>query len=149
MSEEITDITDVVLDHMMNPRNYGEIKDPDCCGIGYDEGSGEYVVVYLKVKEGKIEDFKFSAQACQDTIVAGSMFSEMVLGDTLENAKKALNLVKEKIKDAPSRQRACTSLVLTAFEACLINYENRLSGVDEELHKLKMKESCEIGEESE
>lgn len=149
MSEEITEITDVVLDHMMNPRNYGEIKEPDCCGIGFDGGSGEYVVIYLKIEDESIEDFKFSAQACQDTIVAGSMFSEMVLKDTLENAKKALDLVKEKIKDAPSRQRACTSLVLTAFEACLINYENRKNGMDEELHKLKMDESCEIGDENE
>ena len=149
MSEEITEITDVVLDHMMNPRNYGEIKEPDCCGIGFDGRSGEYVVIYLKIEDESIEDFKFSAQACQDTIVAGSMFSEMVLKDTLENAKKALDLVKEKIKDAPSRQRACTSLVLTAFEACLINYENRKNGMDEELHKLKMDESCEIGDENE
>ena len=148
MSDEdeysIPDVSDVVLDHLMNPRNYGEIKDCDSCGIGYDDRTGEYAVIYLKIQGSNIDDIKFSVKACQDTVVAGSMFSEMVQKDSIENALEAVKIVREKIKDAPPAQRACTSLVLTAFEASVKNFENRKQGIDEEIYKMKIAESCEV-----
>jgi nitrogen fixation NifU-like protein len=143
-SEVIPEVSDLVLEHLMNPRNYGEIKDCDSCGIGYDDRTGEFAVIYLKVKDDVIEDIKFSAKACQDTIVAGSMFSEMVERDTIKNALEAVLLVREKIKNAPPAQRACTSLILTAFEAAVKNLNNRKNGVDEEVCKMKIAESCEV-----
>ncbi len=143
---EVSEVSDLVLEHLMNPRNYGEIEDCDCCGIGYDDRTGEFAVIYLKVENETIKDIKFSAKACQDTIVAGSMFSEMVEKDSIKRALEAVSIVRDKIKNAPPAQRACTSLILTAFEACVINLENRNKGIDEELHKIKIAESCEIKE---
>ncbi len=145
--EIIPEVNDIILEHLMNPRNYGQIDDCGCCGIGYDDKSGEFVIVYMNIEDDTISDIKFSAQACQDTIVAGSMFTEMVIGDKLANGAKSALFVRDKIKEAPLKQRACTSLVITAFEACMKNYENRALGIDEELHKIKIQESCEIKEE--
>ena len=44
------------------------------------------------------------------------------------------------------KQRVCTDMVLEAFVASLINREHLLNGENEEMHIIKMKESCEVEE---
>ena len=41
------------------------------------------------------------------------------------------------------KQRVCTDMVLEAFVASLINREHLQNGQKEEVHIIKMKESCE------
>ena len=53
-----------VMDHFMNPRNVGEIKDAD--GIG-EEGNpvcGDMMTFYIKVKDNRLEDVKFQTFGC-------------------------------------------------------------------------------------
>lgn len=146
--EVVPEVTNEILDHMMNPRNYGEIEEPDCTGIGFDEKTNEFVAVYADIKDQTIKDIKFGTNGCTDTVVAGSLFTDMIKGDTVNNAKRASQLMREKIKDVPPKQRACSMIVLTGFDAAMQNYEDRAGGRKDELCKLKMEESCEgIGHE--
>jgi len=144
---QIPQVSSEILDHMMNPKNYGEMKESDGIGMGVDIKNGEFAMVYIKVENEILVDITFGANACQDTVVAGSLFTEMVKGDTFINAKKASVLMDEKLEVAPKKQQACSRLVLRAFDAAVINRDNILSGKDEELHKINAKDSCEIPEE--
>ena len=142
---QVSDISATILEHMMNPKNYGEIKNPTCAGIALDEKTGEFVLMYLDLKDGKIEDIKFSTNCCQDTIVAGSLFTEMVIGDTLKNGIRSSLLMAQKIEDAPPQQKACTQIVLLSFDASIENLKNRTSGIEEEFYTIKVSDSCEAG----
>jgi nitrogen fixation NifU-like protein len=142
--EQIQDVSAEILDHMMHPRNYGELKEANGVGMGVDIKTGEFAIVYIYLVDDILDVIQFGANACQDTIVAGSLFTEMVKGDTFENAKKAVQLMDEKLELAPKKQQACSRLILRAFDASVINRENRLKGFDENMYKIDVKESCEV-----
>jgi len=140
---EIARVSAEVLEHMMNPKNYGKMENADGIGMGVDQKTGEFAMVYIKVDDNILSNITFGCNACQDTVVAGSLFTEMVKGDTLENAISALKLMTEKILTAPKRQQACSNMVLTAFRAAIIHRDNKANGIEEEMFTIDMKESCE------
>lgn len=141
--QEINKISAEVLEHMMNPKNYGVMEDNDGIGKAEDSKTGEFAMVYIKLDGDILKDISFGCKACQDTVIAGSLFTEMVKGDTLDNAVKSMMLMEEKISDAPKRQKACSNMVLQAFRASIRNKEARESGKDEEMWIIDLKESCE------
>ena len=141
---QIPQVSSEILDHMMNPKNYGQMKEACGIGMGIDIKNGEFAMVYIKIENEILVDITFGANACQDTVVAGSLFTEMVKGDTFENAQKASALMDEKLEVAPKKQQACSRLVLRAFDAAVMNRDNRLSGIEEEMCKINVKDSCEI-----
>ena len=51
--------SDKVMDHFMNPRNVGEIADADGVGEVGNAKCGDIMKMYLKIKDGKIDDVKF------------------------------------------------------------------------------------------
>ena len=139
----VAEISAEVLEHMMNPKNYGVMKNYDGLGMGSDEKTGEFAMVYIKLNNDILENITFGCNACQDTVVAGSLFTEMVKGDTLDNAIKALMLMDERLAVASKKQQACSRMILQAFRASIINKENRENKIDEEMFKINLKDSCE------
>ena len=142
-NEEQNKISAEVLEHMMNPKNYGKMENADGIGMGADKKTGEFAMVYIKVDNNILTNITFGCNACQDTVISGSLFTEMVKGDTLENTINALKLMSEKILDAPKKQQACSGMVLTAVRAALINRENKINNIDEEMFTIDIKDSCE------
>jgi nitrogen fixation NifU-like protein len=107
-SGKVAEISAEVLDHMMNPKNYGVMKDYDGLGMGADKKTGEFAMVYIKLDGEKLKNITFGCNACQDTVVAGSLFTEMVKGDTLDNAVQALRLMEEQLSFVSKKQQACS-----------------------------------------
>ncbi|HEX3721210.1 MAG TPA: SUF system NifU family Fe-S cluster assembly protein [Nitrolancea sp.] len=69
-----------ILDHSRNPRNFGQIEDPD---ITYEDSNplcGDRVRIDVKVDDGIIADIKFSGRGCAISQAAASMLTEMVKG---------------------------------------------------------------------
>ena len=135
------------LEHLMNPKNYGKLDDADGVGVALDEKTKEYVIFYTKLDNETITDVRFATNGCQDTVVIGSMYTDMIKTNNLEYANKAIQKMNEKLGDMTPQQKICADIVFTAFIASIKNYENILNGEKEELHVLKMKESCEVKEE--
>jgi nitrogen fixation NifU-like protein len=135
-----------VLEHLMAPKNYGKLEDANGVGVAVDEKTGEYVIFYIKTEGEIIKDLRFATNGCQDTVVVGSIFSEMVKGGNIDNGKKAISKMELRLGGLTPKQRVCTDMVLEAFVASLINRDNLLNGKKEELHIIKMKESCEVEE---
>jgi nitrogen fixation NifU-like protein len=145
---QIKDVSSEILDHMMYPRNYGKLEEAQGIGMCVDKKTGEFVIVYINIINDIVNTIQFGANACQDTVVAGSLFTEMVKGDTLKNALRASEIMDEKLEDAPKKQQACSRLVLRAFDASLINRDNHNKGLDEEMYTIDLLESCDIEEET-
>jgi len=131
------------LSHLMQPRNYGKLEDASGVGIGLDEKTQEYVIFYTLLDGDVIKDIRYATNGCQDTVVIGSMFSEMIIGNDIEYAQKAIQKMHEKLGEMTPQQQVCADIVFSAFVASMINYENIQEGKDEEMHLLKMKDSCE------
>ncbi len=136
-----------VIMHLMNPHNYGKLENPTCIGVATDEKTKEYVIFYTLRKNNTIEDIKFATNGCQDTVVIGSMYTDMIKGKSIEYAHLALGKIKDKLGVMTKQQQICAEIVLNAFVASMVNFENLAKGKQEEAHIIKMAESCEIKEE--
>ena len=78
--------TDTVMDHFMHPRNVGEIPDADGVGQVGNAKCGDIMKMYLKIKDGVIEDVKFETFGCGSAIASSSMATEMIKGKTIDEA---------------------------------------------------------------
>ncbi len=136
-----------VLEHLMYPRNYGKLDDANGIGIALDEQSGEYVILYVKIEYETIKDIRFATNGCQDTVVVGSIFTDIIKEQTRSYAQKAVDKVYEKLGSTISqKQQVCADMIFTSFVAALKNFDNIQAGKEEEAHILKMKQSCETEE---
>ena len=138
-----------VLKHLMDPQNYGKLDEPNGIGVAHDDKTGEFVIFYIKTDNDVISDVRFATNGCQDTVVVGSMFTEIIKGKSIEEGKKAIALLEQKIGIVTPQQRICAEMVFNAFIAALINEENLSRGEKEEMHVIKSEESCEIEEKEE
>lgn len=144
-----------IMEHAMNPKHYGELKDADGVGVGVDP-SGVYMVFYIKVADDAVTDAAYATSGSQDAITLASMLSEMVIGDTLTGVHKTLEgleaeveaLYKEKeerieaLKAAGSKAKVSmkeqdnAAMVLASCRAALMHRERRLEGIEEEQYRI-------------
>ena len=115
-----------VIDHFMNPRNVGEIKDAD--GIG-EEGNpvcGDMMTFYIKVKDNRLEDVKFQTFGCGAAVAVSSMVSEMAKGKTLEEAVKITpSLVAQELEGLPKNKYHCSNLGAQALKKAIRDYAQK------------------------
>ena len=130
----------------MHPKNYGPLENPTGVGVGHSEESGEFVIFYLDSNNEILQNVGYATNGCHDTVVLGSMFTEMIKGESREYVRVAALKLRDKVALGPVKQQACAQMVLTAFEAAGINEAQRAKGVDEELHAIEIGIKCEVEE---
>ena len=77
-----------ILEHYKHPRNRGTLEHPD---ISYEDANplcGDRIRMDLQVKNGRIEQIRFSGVGCSISQAAASMLCEAVEGKTLDEAKQ-------------------------------------------------------------
>jgi nitrogen fixation protein NifU and related proteins len=115
-----------VMDHFMNPRNVGEIENPD--GVG-EEGNpvcGDMMTFHIKVKDNRLEDVKFKTFGCGAAIAVSSMVSEMAKGKTLEEAMKITpKSVADELEGLPKNKFHCSNLGAQALHKAIQDYLNK------------------------
>ncbi len=112
-----------VIDHFSNPRNVGEIPDADGIGESGSFKCGDTMNIYLKIKNGRIEDIKFMTYGCGAAIASSSMLTEMVKGKTLDEAIEITNQdVAEALGGLPPLKLHCSNLAADALHDAIRNY---------------------------
>ena len=127
---EKSELYELTMEHMMHPRNYGKLENPDAMGIGKNPENGEMVIVHLKMDGERIADIAFQAKACVTTVIAGSIFTDTVKGADIEEAKELTRIMLSKLDNVPPEEAACTELVAEAFYAALEHLEAKKSDPD-------------------
>ena len=125
MSEghQFSQYSERVVDHFTNPRNMGEIKDADGVGEVGNAKCGDIMQLYIKVKDGKIEDTKFKTFGCCAAIATSSMITEMIKGKPLSELKEVTNkAVAEALGGLPKIKLHCSVLAEDALKAALEDY---------------------------
>ena len=131
------------LSHLMEPRNYGKLEDANGVGVALDEKTKEYVIFYTLFDGNMIKKAMYATNGCQDTVVIGSMFTDMISNNDLNYANDAIRRMNEKLGTMSDQQQVCADLVFRSYKASMQNFENVKNGEDEELHLYKMTESCD------
>jgi nitrogen fixation NifU-like protein len=116
-----------VIEHFKNPRNVGEIENPDGVGRVGDPVCGDVMELYIKVKDGIVVDAKFKTFGCAAAIATSSMVTEMVKGKKVEDALKISNkAVVEALDGLPPAKVHCSVLAEDALKAAIENYLGNL-----------------------
>jgi len=144
---KIQELKDEYIDHMMNPRNYGKIDGYDALGIGKNPFNNELVNLYLKVEDDEIKDIKFECIGCMSTVVTGSIFTDMIKDESLEEAEDVAQEFIKNLKNAPIEQRACGEMVAKAYLAAYENLKHKRDGKDEDSFTLVISNDCYPQEE--
>jgi nitrogen fixation NifU-like protein len=118
--------SDKVMDHFMNPRNVGEIKDADGIGEVGNPVCGDMMTFYIKVKDNRLEDVKFKTFGCGAAIAVSSMVSEMAMGKTLEEAMKITpQSVADMLEGLPKQKFHCSNLGAQALHKAIEDYQSK------------------------
>jgi nitrogen fixation NifU-like protein len=112
-----------VMEHFKNPRNVGEMENPD--GVGYvgNPVCGDIMELYIKVNDGVIVDAKFKTFGCGAAIATSSIVTEMVKGKRIEEALKISNkAVAEALDGLPPVKMHCSVLAEEALKSAIEDY---------------------------
>jgi nitrogen fixation NifU-like protein len=77
-----------ILDHSQNPRNFGTLDHPDLSAEDSNPLCGDKIRIDIMVKDGAIEDVRFTGVGCSISRAAASMLTEEIKGKTLEEVKR-------------------------------------------------------------
>jgi len=112
-----------VKEHFRNPRNVGEIENPDGVGKVGNPVCGDIMELYIRVQEGLITDAKFKTFGCGAAIATSSMVTEMVKNKTIEEALKISNrAVAEALGGLPPIKMHCSVLAEEALKKAIYDY---------------------------
>jgi len=114
-----------VMEHFRNPRNVGEMENPDGIGHVGNPVCGDIMELYIKVREGVIVDAKFKTFGCGAAIATSSMVTELVTGKSVEDALKISNwAVAEALGGLPPIKMHCSVLAEEALKSAIEDYLN-------------------------
>lgn len=118
--------SDKVMDHFKNPRNMGEISNPDGVGTVGNPVCGDLMAMYIKVKNNRIEDVKFKTFGCGAAIATSSMTTELAKGKTIEEALTISRAsVAESLGGLPPVKMHCSNLAADALHAAIKDYQEK------------------------
>ncbi|MBT8041964.1 MAG: SUF system NifU family Fe-S cluster assembly protein [Kiritimatiellales bacterium] len=138
---------EVILDHNKNPRNFRAMDDADGFAHGNNPLCGDTIDVYLKLKDGVVEDVSFAGHGCAICTSSASMMTTALKGRTEAEAEALFNSfhhaltedadypddvplgkleVLKGVKDYPVRVK-CATLAWHTFDAALKKHQGEVT----------------------
>ncbi|MFQ6014984.1 MAG: Fe-S cluster assembly scaffold protein NifU [Anaerolineae bacterium] len=115
--------SDLVMEHFMNPRNVGEMENPDGVGVEGNPICGDMMEMFIKVEDGIITDARFRTFGCGAAIATSSMATEMIKGKSLEEALEITNrAIAEALGGLPPIKMHCSVLAADALKKAIEDY---------------------------
>lgn len=117
-----------VMEVFKNPKNVGEIENPDGIGTVGNATCGDIMQITLKIENDVIVDAKFKTFGCAAAIATSSTATEMVKGMTIDEALKVTNkIVIEKLGGLPAQKIHCSVLAEEAIKKAIEDYQAKKS----------------------
>ncbi len=111
------------MEHFKNPRNVGEIENPDGIGHVGNPVCGDIMELYIKIDDNIIVDARFKTFGCGAAIATSSMVTEMVKGKSISEALEISNLaVAEALDGLPPIKMHCSALAEEALKLAIDDY---------------------------
>ncbi len=135
--------SDKVKDHFKNPRNVGSIENADAIGEAGALSCGDKLKLYLKIDNNIITDAKFQTFGCGSAVAASSILTEMIIGKSLDEAKKITNKqIADALDGLPPEKMHCSVMGREALEDALKNYFGEYEAFEEDEEKEGSKIIC-------
>ncbi len=114
--------SEIVLEHMAAPRNWGVTK--DCDGIGRATGScGDTMEIALTIRDDSILECTFVSDGCGATMACGSIVTQMATGRKVAEARRIdQKAILEYCGGLPDKNEHCALLAAEALQRAVDDF---------------------------
>ena len=117
---------DLVIEHFTNPRNVGELENPDGEAVVGDPSCGDQMKVSIKVDNNRIVGIKVKCYGCPGAIATSSMMTELAKGKT---ADEALMITDDDVimslGGIPEGKKHCSLMGVNGLQEAIKDYFKR------------------------
>ena len=111
-----------LLDHFENPRNVGDVADPDASAQIENPACGDVLKLSLKLHGDRIAEIRFRAKGCVPAIACGSAVTELVKGLNVAQAQQvSREELLRKVGGVPDASHHASHLAIDTLKAALQN----------------------------
>jgi nitrogen fixation NifU-like protein len=109
-----------LLDHFQNPRNPGEVPNPDAVVEMENPACGDVLRLTLKIESGRIAEIRFKAKGCVPSMACASALTELVAGHTASESRALQrDTLIAAVGGLPQASTHAAQLALDALQAAL------------------------------
>jgi len=128
------ELNEKIKEHFRNPQNVGEIENPEGMGAVNNPVCGDTTKLYLRIKDGVVEDAKFLSFGCAVTIASASVFTQQIKGKVIsqvlsgnddEIITRLINLIEGELGDIPAIKLHCPPATVQVFLEAIAEYFER------------------------
>jgi nitrogen fixation NifU-like protein len=125
------ELSEKIKEDFRNPQNVGEMEDPDGMGAINNPVCGDTTKLYLRIKNGMIEDAKFLSYGCAVTIASASVLTEKIkgkeiskffLGTDEEVVQRLISLIESELGEIPAVKLHCPPATVQVFLESIAGY---------------------------
>jgi nitrogen fixation NifU-like protein len=119
-----------LVDHFLNPRNAGMMREADGTGESEYAGCGDLARFFLRVRDGRVVDVRFQTYGCGPTIAAASVASELARGRDVAGLRqlKAAE-VESALEGLPEDRKHAAEVAAGSLRAAADDYARRAARV--------------------
>jgi nitrogen fixation NifU-like protein len=120
-----------IKEHFRNPQNVGEIEDAEGMGAINNPVCGDTTKLYLRIKDGVVEDAKFLSFGCAVTIASASVLTEKIKGKEIskfflgtddEVIQRLVSLIENELGEIPPIKLHCPPATVQVFLESITGY---------------------------
>jgi nitrogen fixation NifU-like protein len=118
----VTAFRAIVLEHFRHPRNRGPLDEATASAEGANPLCGDRVRVQVRVVGGRVDDARFTADACAICIASASVLTDHVRGMRIDDAAQVdARWIHQSLEGEPPAGRAkCATLPLDTLRRALV-----------------------------
>jgi nitrogen fixation protein NifU and related proteins len=115
-----------LVDHFLNPRNAGMMREPDSVGETEDAECGDLARFFLRVRDGRAVEVRFQTYGCGPTIAAASVASELSRGRLVEElCRWEAREIERALDGLPDDRKHAADVAAGALRAAAARYRAR------------------------
>jgi len=128
---KMLELNEQIKKHFRNPLNVGEIENPEGMGAVDNPVCGDTTKLYLRIKDGVVEDAKFLSFGCAVTIASASVFTEKIKrkeiswifsGNDEEVVQRLISLIESELGEIPAVKLHCPPATVQVFLEAMAQY---------------------------
>ncbi len=121
---------ELLKEHYTNPKNFGKMDNYDAKGVCKNPEKNAEVTIFLKInQENIVKDIKFLFKGCKSTLLSGSLFTDTVKGETIQEGISLCHELLVQLESDLSPDKEKPRLVMYAFLTAVSNFEDRKNGI--------------------
>ena len=114
----------IVLEHVKNPRNVGELESANARARVRSAADGDLLQLHLRVDDGVVTEARFKVYGCGAAIATGSILTELVVGKKMHDVALITNeQISQLMGGLPPEKIHCSVLAEQAVQAAIKDWK--------------------------